>query len=110
MLKKRRENREQVEIFSIEEFVPAEHLLRKIDSAVEFTHIYDIVEDLYCSDNGRPSIDPVVLFKMVLIQHTGLQVLNKKMHCLDPLILNDTINPTMHLPLQIYIFFLQVVL
>lgn len=69
MIEKRREKREQVEIFSIEEFVPANHLLRKIDSAVDFTHIYDLVEDLYCSDNGRPSIDPVVLFKMVLIQH-----------------------------------------
>lgn len=49
--------------------MPADHLLRKIDSAVDFTHIYEIVEDLYCSDNGRPSIDPVVIFKMVLIQH-----------------------------------------
>ena len=27
------------------------------------------MEDLYCADNGRPSIDPVVIFKMVLIQH-----------------------------------------
>jgi transposase len=66
---KQRENREQVEIFSIEEFVPADHLLRKIDSAIDFTHIYEIVEDLYCADNGRPSVDPVVIFKMVLIQH-----------------------------------------
>ena len=24
---------------------------------------------LYCEDNGRPSVDPVVLFKIVLIQH-----------------------------------------
>ena len=66
---KEREKRDQLEMFSIEEFVPADHLLRKIDSAVDFTHIYDIVEDLYCADNGRPSIDPVVIFKMVLIQH-----------------------------------------
>ncbi len=66
---KGRENREQIEMFSIEEFVPADHLLRKIDSAIDFTHIYDIVEDLYCANNGRPSIDPVVIFKMVLIQH-----------------------------------------
>ena len=43
--------------------MPADHLLRKIDSAVDFNHIYDIVEDLYCADNGRPSIDPVVIFK-----------------------------------------------
>ena len=66
---KGRENRDQLEVFSIEEFMPADHLLRKIDSAVDFSHIYDIVEDLYCADNGRPSIDPVVIFKMVLIQH-----------------------------------------
>lgn len=69
MIVKQREKREQVEIFSIGEFVPADHLLRKIDSAIDFTYIYEIVEDLYCADNGRPSIDPVVIFKMVLIQH-----------------------------------------
>ena len=31
--------------------------------------MYEMVEPLYCEGNGRPSIDPVVLFKMVLIQH-----------------------------------------
>ena len=66
---KDRKNRSQIEFFSIEDFVPQDHLLRKIDSAIDFSHIYDIVEDLYCPDNGRPSIDPVVIFKMVLIQH-----------------------------------------
>ena len=40
---KGRENREQIEIFSIEDFVPSDHLLRKIDSAIDFTHIYEIV-------------------------------------------------------------------
>ena len=40
--------------------------------------LYDIVEDLYCQDNGRPSIDPVVLFKMVMIQHLyGIRSLRK---------------------------------
>lgn len=54
---------------SVETLVPQDHLLRKIDSAVDFIHIYDFVEKLYCADNGRPSVAPVVLFKMVLIQH-----------------------------------------
>lgn len=68
----------QVEMFSVEEFVPHDHLLRKIDRVVDFTYIYSIVEDLYCKDNGRPSIDPVVLFKMVLIQHIyGIPSLRK---------------------------------
>lgn len=69
MLEREKKNRETVEFINTDTFVPQEHLLRKIDRAVDFTHIYDIVEDLYCKDNGRPSIDPVVLFKMVLIQH-----------------------------------------
>ena len=69
MIVKDRIHRDQLEMFSIEEFVPADHLLRKIDMAVDFIHIYDLVEDLYCKDNGRPSIDPVVIFKTVLIQH-----------------------------------------
>ena len=57
------------EIVDTESLVPEEHLLRKIDAAVDFSKIYDMVEQLYCIDNGRPSVDPVVLFKMVLIQH-----------------------------------------
>jgi transposase len=69
MIVKERMHRDQLEMFSIEEFVPSDHLLRKIDRAVDFIHIYDLVEDLYCKDNGRPSVDPVVIFKMVLIQH-----------------------------------------
>ena len=69
MLKTRKEERDQYEMICIEEMVPKDHILRKIDSAIDFTHIYDLVGDKYCSNNGRPSIDLVVIFKMVLIQH-----------------------------------------
>ena len=78
MLKTRKEEREQYEMICIEDLVPQEHILRKIDSAIDFTYIYELVGDLYCPDNGRPSIDPVVLFKMVLIQHLfGIPSLRK---------------------------------
>ena len=53
-----------MEFFCVDEFVPQDHLLRKIDKAVDFSRIYDLVEKLYCPDNGRPSCDPVLLFKM----------------------------------------------
>ena len=43
-------------------------MFRKIDKYIDFTFIYDEVKDLYCENNGRPSIDPVVLFKLVFIQ------------------------------------------
>ena len=58
-----------MEFVSLEEMVPQNHLLRKIDAAIDFNKLYEFVEKLYCEDNGRPSIDPVVLFKIVLIQH-----------------------------------------
>ena len=69
MLAKGQENREAVEIVSLDMLVPRDHLLRKIEAAVDFNRIYEFVDDLYCKDNGRPSIDPVVLFKIVMIQH-----------------------------------------
>ena len=69
MLKRGKMDRDVVEIVGIDSLVPKEHLLRKIDKAVDFNRLYEMVEPLYCEDNGRPSIDPVVLFKMVLIQH-----------------------------------------
>lgn len=62
-------DRDLVEFVVIDNLVPQEHLLRKIDAAVDFNRLYEMVEPLYCEDNGRPSVDPVVLFKMVLIQH-----------------------------------------
>ena len=76
MLERGKMDRDLVEFVVIDQLVPKEHLLRKIDAAVDFTRLYEMVEPLYCEDNGRPSIDPVVLFKMVLIQRlfrTGIE-------------------------------------
>lgn len=69
MIKKDKSNNGQGEIVFIDELIPSDHQLRKIESAIDFTHIYELVEEMYCPDNGRPSVDPVVLIKMVLIQH-----------------------------------------
>ena len=69
MLERGKLDRGIVEMVDTESLVPQNHLLRKIDAAVDFNVLYELVEPLYCEDNGRPSIDPVVLFKMVLIQH-----------------------------------------
>ena len=69
MLRKEQKERQSVEMVCTDMLVPKDHLLRKIDTAVNFDRIYDMVEYLYCEDNGRPSVDPVVLFKLVLIQN-----------------------------------------
>ena len=69
MLERRRMDRDAIEIVGIDSLVSQEHLLRKIDAAVNFERLYEMVEPRYCEDDGRPSIAPVVLFKMVLVQH-----------------------------------------
>lgn len=51
---------------TIDELVPEDHLVRKIESAIDWCFIYPLVADLY-SPFGRKSIDPVVLFKMIFI-------------------------------------------
>lgn len=52
-----KEKKDQVQIFSIDQVVPKDHILRDIDKAIDFSFIYDLVKDKYCLDNGRPSID-----------------------------------------------------
>ena len=61
--------REQMMMFSMDDMVPKDHMLRKIDRAIDWNFIYDLVEDKYCADNGRPSMDPVMLIKIPFIQY-----------------------------------------
>ena len=42
--------REQMMMFSMDDMVPKDHMLRKIDRAIDWNFIYDLVEDKYCSD------------------------------------------------------------
>ena len=63
--------RENVQIrlhcVTIEDLVPEDHFLRKLAALVDFSFIYDVVKTMYCHITGRPSIDPVVLVKHLLI-------------------------------------------
>lgn len=68
MISKDNGNKGQLQVISIDQLVPEDHLLRQIDKYVDFNFIYDLVEDKYCKDNGRPSIDPVTLIKIPIIQ------------------------------------------
>ena len=68
MLTINRNIQSEILMTTMEEIVPENSLFRKVDKYIDFTFIYDEVKDLYCKNNGRPSIDPVVLFKIVFIQ------------------------------------------
>ncbi|MGJ0916510.1 IS5/IS1182 family transposase, partial [Enterococcus avium] len=57
MSKNNTNGRNQFAMFTIDDLVPQDHLVQKIDAALDFEFIYPIVEATY-SDLGRPSIDP----------------------------------------------------
>ena len=63
------DKKKQIQMISIDELVPQDHLLRKIDKYIDFDFIYDLVEDRYSKETGRPSIDPVTLIKIPIIQY-----------------------------------------
>lgn len=67
MLKKPTPMQHELEMVTLEELVPKDHLLRKIDAAVDFEFIREKVAHLYCADNGRPALDPVVMFRLLFI-------------------------------------------
>ena len=41
--------------------------MRKIAAAIDFSFIRDRVGHLYCAGNGRPALDPSILFKILFI-------------------------------------------
>lgn len=67
MLRPIREKQLELEMVSIDQLVPEDHLLRIVDQKVDLTFIYEKVKPFYCEDNGRPPIDPVMLFKMMFV-------------------------------------------
>src|SRR5260370_413900 len=52
--------------FSLDAAVPANHLVRRLAAAVDFSFVRGLVRQQY-SHTGQPSVDPVVLFKLWLL-------------------------------------------
>lgn len=72
---------DQYILYTMEELVPETSIFRKVDKYIDFSFIYDEVKNLYCENNGRPSVDPVVLFKLVFIQTLdGIKSMRKLCH------------------------------
>lgn len=68
MITKTNQKAHEMSMIILETYVPETHLLRKVDQSIQFRFIYDLVEPLY-SKIGRPSIDPIQLFKLLFINH-----------------------------------------
>lgn len=67
MIRKSGPQQLKMEFISIENMVPEDHLLRVIDRNMDFGFVRERLYPLYCADNGRPAVDPVVLFKMLFL-------------------------------------------
>jgi len=55
--------------FSLEDHVPQDHLLRSIGRFVDLSDIRQYLAEFY-SHTGRPSIDPELLIRMLLVGYS----------------------------------------
>ena len=46
---------------TIEDLMPREHFLRKLEAALDLSFVYEETAPLYSKKYGRPAIDPVVI-------------------------------------------------
>src|SRR5947207_15986620 len=51
---------------SLEELVPQDHFYRHLERTLDLSFVYAFVKETYAG-GGRPSIDPVVFFKLQLV-------------------------------------------
>jgi len=51
---------------SLEELVPADHFYRHVERTLDLSFVREFVHETYAG-GGRPSIDPVVFFKLQLV-------------------------------------------
>ena len=64
-----RKDRDQLELFvtgSLEQLVPEDHVLARVDRVLDLSWLHEELADCYCPDNGRPGIDPEVAVRLML--------------------------------------------
>ncbi len=66
MMGRKEDSQNKLEFIDLNDFVPSNHILRQIKEKIDFTFIYGKMEKYY-SKLGRKSLDPVLLFKMLLL-------------------------------------------
>jgi transposase len=64
-----KQNRWQGTLFmtgSLEELIPTDHILKKVDKVLDLSWLHAEVSDCYCDSNGRPGIDPESAVRLML--------------------------------------------
>lgn len=67
MLNTGTKKQQKMELVMIENLVPEDHLLRRIDKYIDFSFINELCRPYYCENNGRPAIEPEIMFRMLFI-------------------------------------------
>jgi transposase len=52
---------------SLDDLLPADHFYRHLDRVLDLSFVRDLVQECYVAGVGRPSIDPVVFFRLQLV-------------------------------------------
>lgn len=63
-------NRSEPALFqyvNVEELVPGNHFLRKVDAVLDLSFVREVVAECYSASRGRPSIDPELALRMMLL-------------------------------------------
>ena len=55
-----------ISAMSLEDLVPQDHFYRHLEQSLDLAFVRDLVQTFYAA-GGRPSIDPVVFFKLQLV-------------------------------------------
>jgi transposase len=56
-----------LENISLEELVPKDHFYRRLEGALDLSFVRELVAERYAASSGRPSVDPVVFFRLQLV-------------------------------------------
>ena len=51
---------------SLDDLVPDDHVVRRLDDVLDLGYLYEVTKPFYARD-GKPSIDPIVVFKIYLL-------------------------------------------
>ena len=64
-----RQNRNQEDLFiyaPVSSLIPDDHILKRVDKFLNLSWLREELKDVYCSDNGRPGIDPESVVRLML--------------------------------------------
>ena len=66
----KKDNRQQrmVLLPPLEEYVPSDHRLKRLNRVLDLSFVHEAVRERYCQNNGRGSVDPEVIIRLFLLQ------------------------------------------